>query len=244
MTTFHFKLKSGRNGIDHASYIARQGFHGNRDDLVVAGHGNLPAWAKDDPKVFWRAAERGERKNGAVYREAVIALPNELTPAQNEALVEDLLAKIAPSKPYQFAIHAPTSLLEGELNPHLHVMTSDRVDDGIERGADKFFSRYNTIHPEAGGRRKASGGRNALQLRDDVIARRKLVADTINAHLAKNGHKARVDHRTLKEQGIERSPERRISAVRIEKMSSRERAEYVAARKAASRNNPDGDPAD
>lgn len=244
MTTFHFKLKSGRNGIDHASYIARQGFHGNRDDLIVAGHGNLPAWAKDDPKIFWRAAERGERKNGAVYREAVIALPNELTPAQNEALVEDLLAKIAPGKPYQFAIHAPTSSLEGELNPHLHVMTSDRVDDGIERGADKFFSRYNTTRPEAGGRRKASGGRNSLQLRDDVIARRKLVADTINAHLAKNGHKARVDHRTLKEQGIERSPERRISAFRIEKMSSRERAEYVAARKAASRNKPDGNPAD
>ena len=48
-------------------------------------------------------------------------------------------------------------------------------------------------HDTPGGRwaRKASGGRNSLQLRDDVIKRRKLVADTINAHLAKNGHKAR-----------------------------------------------------
>ena len=244
MTTFHFKLKSGRNGIDHASYIARQGFHGNRDDLIVAGHGNLPAWAKDDPKTFWRAAEKGERKNGAVYREALIALPNELTLTQNAALVEDLLSKIARGKAYQFGIHAPTSSLEREPNPHVHVMTSDRIDDGIERSPETFFSRYTRAHPEAGGCRKASGGRSALQLRDDVISQRKLVADTINEHLAKNGHMVRVDHRTLKERGIERSPERRISAVRIEKMTIKERAEYVAARKAASRNKPDADPAD
>ena len=241
MTTFHFKLKSGRNGKDHASYIARQGFHSDRDDLLVAGHGNLPAWAKDDPKAFWRAAEKGERKNGAVYREAVIALPNELTPVQNEALVEDLVAKIAPGKPFQFAIHAPTSSLEGEPNPHVHVMTSDRVDDGIERGADRFFSRYNKTHPEAGGRRKASGGRNRMELRNDVLAKRKLVADTINEHLSMHGHDARVDHRTLREQGVDRTPERRMSAVLIEKMSEREKSEHVAARRAAVRERGRGD---
>ena len=231
MATFHFRLKSGRNAIDHALYIARQGFHSERNDLITSGHGNLPSWANEEPRKFWKAAEAGERKNGAVYREAVIALPNELTPAQIAALVEELIAKIAQGKPYQFAIHAPTSSLEGEPNPHAHVMTSDRVDDGIERSAEDFFSRYNATRPEAGGRRKASGGRNALQLRDEVIAKRKLVADTINSHLELNGHDARVDHRTLKDQGIERKAEQRIAAFRIERMSDQEKAQRVALRR-------------
>jgi hypothetical protein len=80
-----------------------------------------------------------------------------------------------------------------------------------------------------------------MELRDDVIAKRKLVADTINYHLAISGHEARVDHRTLKAQGISRPPERRISAIRIEKMSESEKAEHVAARKIASGTHVDGE---
>ena len=241
MATFHFRLKSGRNGRDHSSYIARQCFHSDRDDLIASGHGNLPTWANDEPKKFWKAGEQGERKNGAVYCEAVVALPNELSVQQNVALVEDLVSKLAPGKPYQYAIHAPTSSLEGEPNPHLHLMTSDRVDDGIAREAGTFFSRYNAARPETGGRKKAGGGRNPMELRDDVIAKRKLVADTINEHLAKHGHDARVDHRSLKQRGSKRKPERRISAVRIEKMSDREKSEYVATRKVQSADRTDSE---
>ena len=231
MATFHFKLKTGRNGSDHSSYIARQGSHSNRDDLIASGHCNLPKWSNNEPKTFWRAAERGERKNGAVYREAVIALPNELSTQQNVALAEELVRKLAPNRPSQHAIHAPTSSLEGELNPHLHLLMSDRLDDGIERSADRFFSRYNAANPEAGGRRKASGGLNAMELRNDVLAKRELVADTINDHLSMHGHGRRVDHRTLKEQGVDRTAEQRIASFRIEGMSAQEKAEFVAARK-------------
>lgn len=233
MASFHFKLKSGRNGCDHASYIARLGFHAHREDLIASGHGNMPAWANDDPRTFWKRAETGERKNGAVYREAVIALPKELDTQQNKALVDELIEKLAHGMPHQFAIHAPTSSLEGEPNPHLHLMTSERMDDGIERPAERFFSRYNPAHPESGGRKKAGGGRNAMELRNDVISKRKIVAETINHHLAINGHEARVDHRSLRQQGIERAPERRISAVRIEKMSDREKSKFVADRREA-----------
>lgn len=231
MSCFYFQLKSGRNGCDHALYIARQGFYASRGDLISSGHGNLPSWANDEPKRFWRAAESGERRNGSIYREMVIALPNELSHGENKRLVDDLLAKFALGKPYQFAIHEPTSALEGEPNPHVHLMMSDRLDDGIERGADRFFSRYNAANPEAGGRRKASGGLNAMELRNDVLAKRELVADTINHHLAKHGHDRRVDHRTLKEQGVDRTAEQRITSFRIEGMSAQEKAEFVAARK-------------
>lgn len=89
MATFHVQIKSGGKGTagDHADYIARNGFHRKRDDLVHASHGNLPRWAANDPKVMWKAADKYERKNGAAYREAIIALPAELTAEQNAALV-------------------------------------------------------------------------------------------------------------------------------------------------------------
>ena len=70
-----------------------------------------------------------------------------------------------------------------------------------------------------------------MQLRDDVLAKRELVANTINEHLAKGGHAARVDHRSLKQQGIDRKPERRVPKFRIDEMSEQEKARYVAARK-------------
>lgn len=230
MATYHFEIKSGRNASDHADYVARQGFRRMREDLVESGHGNLPVWAKNDPKVLWKVAEKFERKNGAVYREAIIALPGELTTEQNKVLVSDLVSKLCPGKSFQFAIHAPTSSLEGESNPHVHLMTSDRMHDDIERPAEQFFSRYNSKQPEKGGCRKASGGRDRKQLREDLIVTRKVVADTINHHLAANGHEARVDHRTLKEQGVRRKPERHLGPARVRGMSAQEKAEYVAVR--------------
>ncbi|HHA2712226.1 MobA/MobL family protein [Stenotrophomonas maltophilia] len=231
MASFHFEIKSGRNGYEHSHYVARKGFHRKRDDLIAAGHGNLPAWAKEDPGQLWKAAEKFERKNGAVYRESIIALPKELSLNQTQALVSDLIGKLAPGRPHQFAIHAPKSSLEAEVIPHLHLMTSDRVDDGIERPAERFFSRHNPANPERGGRKKSSGGRSRTEIREDLIATRKAVADTINHHLAINGHETRVDHRSLKERGIRKKPERYLGPAKIKSMSPTERAAYVAARK-------------
>lgn len=233
MASFRFEIKSGRNGYEHSHYVARKGFHAKRDDLVATGHGNLPPWAEGDPANVWKAAEKYERKNGAVYREAIIALPIELSMEQNHALVNDLVAKLAPGKPHQHAIHASKSSLEGNIIPHLHLMTSDRVDDGIERPAERFFARYNSAEPEKGGRKKHSGGRNRMEIRDELIATRKLVADTINHHLAINGQEARVDHRTLKARGIRRKAERYLGPAKIREMTATEKANYVSARREA-----------
>lgn len=232
MATFHFQIKSGRKGSakDHASYIARKGFHGRRGDLVDTSHGNMPTWAIADPHAFWRAADKYERQNGAAYREAVIALPGELTAAQNAALVSDLIDVLADGKPYQSAVHAPASSLEGEKNPHLHLMFCDRVDDGIERPAERFFRRFNRQDPATGGRKKASGGLNRMELRDQVLAARETVGETINKHLERSGHDARVDHRSLREQGAKRRSEPRLGQARIRGMSEEQKAEFVSLR--------------
>jgi hypothetical protein len=202
----------------------------DREDLIAADYGNMPPWAQDDPCDFWKASDKYERANGAVYREHEIALPSELTREHQIELVEQLVSELAGSKPFQYAIHGPHASLGNGTNTHLHLMYSDRVDDGIDRSPEQTFRRYNPQHPERGGRKKDSGGKNSMQMRDELIATRKKCADLQNAALAKYGHEARVDHRTLKVQGIARQPERHLGQTRIRTMSPEERKQYVAQR--------------
>lgn len=232
MASFHFEIKSGRKGVaaDHAAYIARQGWHQRRGDLMFSGSGNLPSWTGGDSTRFWKAADKHERANGAAYRELVIALPRELSLEQLRALVARYISELVGTRPYQFAVHGPVSSLQGEDNPHLHLMYSDRLPDGIERPAERMFSRYNRSNPEQGGCQKGSGGRTSMQMRDELIAKRKTAADIQNEYLAAYGHEARVDHRTLKEQGVARRAERHLGPARIKGMSAEEKREYSAMR--------------
>lgn len=231
MASFHYELKSGRNGYEHARYIAREGFHSKREDLVDVQCGNLPEWAEGDVGRFWKAADSHERKNGAVYRESIVALPVELTVEQNKTLARDIITKLARGKPYQAAIHAPSSSIEKHPNPHLHLMVSDRMDDGIERDEATFFARYNGKEPSQGGRRKDGGGSTRMEVRDALIAKRRLVAETINHHLGMHGFSLRVDHRKLSEQGLDRKAERHLGPMRVRQMAEKEKVTYVAVRK-------------
>lgn len=233
MATFHFSVKSGKKGTakEHARYITRQGSHAQRGDLVATSHGNLPAWAENDPARFWAASDAHERNNGSAYRELEIALPGELKGAEQHALVNKVVNEMVGSKPFQLAIHGPDAAIDGTTkNTHVHIMLSDRADDGIERSAEQTFKRYNPKHPERGGRRKDSGGKNKLALRDDLIETRRLCAELQNAALAAAGHDARVDHRSLKEQGVDREPERHLGPARVRSMNKEEKEQVVEAR--------------
>ncbi|WP_313274355.1 MobA/MobL family protein [Stenotrophomonas sp.] len=234
MKIFHLQLRTGAKGkaVGHSDYIRREGRYRSREDLVDVGCGNLPFWAKGNARAFWAAADAYERMNGAAYREFIIALPNELVGSGSRDLVHDLICYLAGTKPYQFAVHAPEASLEGGINLHLHLMISDRMPDGIDRPASQMFRRYNPDRPEAGGRRKDACGRTNEQVSENVIESRYMVAKIINEHLERNGIAERVDHRTLKEQGIERRAERHLGAFRIRGMSGDERLAYVTARQA------------
>ncbi|PXW26447.1 MobA/MobL family protein [Paraburkholderia caballeronis] len=234
MASFHHRIKSGKKGsaTDHSTYITRQGTHRKREeDLVATGFGNMPGWAQNDAASFWRSSDRYERANGAVYREHEIALPEELTLEQQQELVSQLVPALVGNKPFQYAIHAPDAALGSCTNTHLHLMFSDRENDGIERSPEQTFRRYNAKHPERGGRRKDSGGKTGMELRDQMIATRKKCADIQNSVLEKYGHTARVDHRTLKAQGIDRQPERHLGQARIRSMSPDDREQYGAQRR-------------
>ena len=191
----------------------------------------MPSWARYNPAAFWKAGDKHERANGAVYREHEIALPVELTPEQYKELVGAMIPAMVGDKPYEFAMHAPTSSIEGRTNTHLHLMFSDRMQDGIERSPEQTFGRHNAKHPENGGCKKDSGGKNRLELRDEVIKTRKTCAELQNAALKKHGHAARVDHRSLKAQGINRAPEYHLGPARIQGMSEADKARVVKNRR-------------
>lgn len=233
MATYHHSIKSGKKGTasSHAAYITRQGKHRTKEDLVLAGHGNMPDWSKNNPARFWQAGDRHERANGAVYREHEIALPNELSVEQIVGLVPDIVQTFAGGKPHQYGLHAPLSSIENQTNMHIHLMISDRMPDGIERSPEQTFARFNAKYPERGGCRKDSGGKSPREVSEQMMRTRKASADLINAALEKHGHAARVDHRSLKEREIARAPERHLGPTRIHAMTAEEKAQFALKRK-------------
>lgn len=215
MASYHFSVKVGAKGkaLAHAEYIAREGEYAVKyqEKLEAVGHGNMPQWAKARPNLFWQCADEFERKNGSSYREFEIALPRELNPQQRQALVASFVEQeLGEKHAYSWAIHTPKASLEGGEQPHAHIMFSERIQDGIERGADQFFKRYNAKQPERGGCQKSNIAKSAEQRKLELVALRERFADLQNAYLEAYGHSARVDHRSLLDQGLDRAPEKHL----------------------------------
>jgi hypothetical protein len=238
MASYHCSVKvdsKGRAG-PHAMYIAREGKYtdakqkNKREDLESKTHGNMPNWAQKRPNLFWQAADEHERANGATYREIEIALPRELTPIQRRALVEDFVRQeIGLHHAYQWAIHIPRAALEKGEQPHAHIMYSERTTDGIERDPEQYFKRYNAKNPEKGGCKKDSAGTP-----ERLQATRERVATLTNLHLERAGHATTVDHRSLREQGIDRLPETHIGPVTVRQMPEFEISALLERREAES----------
>ena len=190
MSSYHCSVKVGGKGqaSGHAAYIAREGHYAERagyEDLEATGHGNLPAWADGKPALFWTAADRHERANGATYREIEIALPRELNPAQRRELVLDFIQhEIEDRHTHQWAIHNPGAALAGGEQPHAHLMYSERTIDGIERDPEQYFKRYNAKHSERGGCRKDSAGTE-----ERLLETRQRWAEVQNTHLQQGRHR-------------------------------------------------------
>jgi hypothetical protein len=232
MASFSCQIKSGLKGSaeNHWEYIMRRGEHRARDEVLFSGYGNLPTWAEANPAYFFACSDKYERSNGTAYKELIIALPAEFPIKKLQILVVTTVNALIGLKPFQYAVHAPNSSLQGETNVHVHIMYSDRVEDGIDRSPEQMFSRYNAADPTRGGQRKDSGGKTNAELREKLIAKRKLVADIQNAHLAMNGYSERVDHRSLKEQGLTRIAEKHLGPSRIRTMSDKEKNEIIERR--------------
>lgn len=225
MASYHLSVKTGGKGkaSSHADYIAREDKYSRPKDtdLEHKESGNMPAWAAHKPSEFWKAADTFERANGCTYREIEIALPRELKPEQRLELVRDFVKQeIGDRHTYQFAIHNPKAAIDGGEQPHAHIMFSERLNDGIERDPQHYFKRANSKDPERGGAKKVRFGETPSERKDYLIAQRERWAELQNQYLERYQHRDRVDARSLKEQGIERQPERHLGAGQVRKLDT------------------------
>lgn len=216
-----------------------------RDDIVARGSGNMPRWAIT-PAMFWRASDTHERANGATYREHELTLPRELNHAQRlDLLAAWIKQELGDKHAYQWAMHSPLAL-DGEEQPHVHLMFSERQVDDIERDPEQYFKRYNAKNPERGGCKKGWGPhagetRSLAERRDDLVALRQRWEVMVNAHLAAAGVEARIDMRSHVDRGItDIAPEKKLSPIDARKPGvianlakfRAARTEYLAARAA------------
>lgn len=162
---------------------------GGVDDSVIVLPDGAPSWATDRA-ALWNAAEKAEkRKDACVAREFEGALPDELPPSERRRLAVDFAQEMAQREgcAVDIALHAPGS--KGDMrNHHFHLLRSTRV-----MTPDGFGGKLET--------EKAGRDRRA-----DLEWYRARWAELVNERLMENGINARVDHRSLKDQGIDRAP--------------------------------------
>ena len=207
MAIYHLTAKTVSRGVStsaaaRSDYIERSGRYADDEaEVLHKGHGNMPAWAEAAPRNYWEAADAHERASGRLFKQLEFALPKELSPAQQTVLAVSFCREMARTKdgplPYSFAVHKG----HDKEHPHCHLLISERVNDGVAREPGLWFKRA-AKDPSKGGARKT----NELRPREWLLQCRELWAGRANHALRLAGREARIDHRTLEAQGIDREP--------------------------------------
>jgi len=122
MATDFVQASNGRNGKNHAAYIAGEGRYADKNEVIFSEDGNLPQWAKSAAE-FFAAADKHEAqaksKKGRSYRGLMIPIPHE-APDKVQWSRDFTREVCGTDHAFRLGVHA----LEG--NPHLHLMFSER----------------------------------------------------------------------------------------------------------------------
>jgi hypothetical protein len=176
------KIADERTGDVHD--YTRKGGVESAELVLPAG---APEWATDRA-ALWNAAEQSEtRKNSTVAREFEVALPAELSPAERRGLAVAFGQELAERHgcAVDVAIHAPGK--EGDnRNHHAHILCTTR-----RLTPEGFGAKTRELDDQKTG---------------EVTRWRGRWAELANEALERAGSTERVDHRSLKAQGIERDP--------------------------------------
>jgi hypothetical protein len=236
MATYHVSIKVARKvgtgdtrASAHYLYLSRLGQYEtlrSDEELINVESGNMPTWAVEDPAVFWYASDIYERKRGSVYREIEAALPRELSSEQQYEIVQKFVDQVlSKDHPYTFAIHSKASL-DNLAQPHVHLMWSERKLDGIERDPGHFFQRAAAARKGKDGKAKriphiSEGGCKKISMHPRIDDFRELWATMTNDAYSKAGLKINVSHKSFKERGIDKDPERHLGPSRIRHIESK-----------------------
>jgi len=130
--------------------------------------------------IAWISAEEeAGRKNARVIDKLMLALPLELSEEQRAGLIRDFAERITQGRaPWLAALHMSG---KDASNPHAHLVIRDKCPTTGKRVAN-------------------------LSDKDSTERLRALWQEVANAALARAGSEARIDHRTLEAQGVDRLP--------------------------------------
>lgn len=205
MAIYHFSMKTvsrskGRSAVAAAAYRSGQKLVDHYYGLVhdytkKSGIELAQIFTPDDcaPTLqnrqdLWNEAEKAEkRSNSTIAREFEIAFPQELSQAQRKAMLIELCEEIVKRHGVvvDACIHAPhTKGGTDDRNFHAHVLMTTRqaTPEGLGKKTRELDDRK-------------SG---------EVQWWRAKFAELTNSHLEKAGHEIRIDHRSYKDQGIDR----------------------------------------
>lgn len=225
---------AGSSAVASVSYITSRPMADERTGERYWGFGRrervelvdvaLPAgadrsWA--DPAVLANAMEAAEKRaDGRPAKKIMVALPRELSTAQQARAVEAFIGQCLTARGYAavWAIHTDK---DGR-NPHAHIIVANRrlgtngkwlAKSRSMFALDGHGQRIPVIDPATGEQKRRANGRlvwkrttisdNPLDSAEELKYMRAQWADTCNRLLPDT---TRIDHRTLEAQGIDRIP--------------------------------------
>lgn len=213
MAIYRFEAKviarsQGRSATASAAYRAGQSIDDERTGIVfdytrkrgvlyseILTPPNTPDWMRDRAQL-WNAVEKVEKRRDAqLARDLLLSLPHELTQEQRRNLVREFVTTefVAQGMIADVAIHAPDR--QGDIrNYHAHILLTMR--ELVPNGFGYKVREWNAT--------------------EQLETWREHWADSVNSHLEKYGHEARVDHRSLADQGIDHEPEPKQGPVATE----------------------------
>ncbi len=231
MAVYHLNLKTfGRSGgssaVGAAAYrsgerirderTGRTYDHSDRQDIMHKEimtpsrfDGSNMRWA-GDRAYLWNAAESAEsRRNARVAREYLVALPVELSAEQRLELVRGFSQELVDR--YQFAldlsVHEPRDFPGSDpRNFHAHLLATTR------EATPQGLAAKTTLEM-SDAQRRALGLKPAIH---ELLFVRERWATVTNEALRDAHVEARVDHRSLAAQGIDREPYPRIPYAALE----------------------------
>ncbi|MQW24606.1 Ti-type conjugative transfer relaxase TraA, partial [Sinorhizobium meliloti] len=218
---------AGRSSVSAAAYRHRTrmideqagtsfSYRGGASELVheeLALPDDIPAWLKaaiDGQSVakaseaLWNAVEAHEtRADAQLARELIIALPEELTRAENIALVREFVRDNLTSK----GMVADWVYHDKDGNPHIHLMAALRPLTEQGFGPKKVPVLGEDGEPLRVVTPDRPNGKIVYKLwagdKETIKAWKIAWAETANRHLALAGHEIRLDGRSYAEQGLD-----------------------------------------
>jgi len=227
MAIYHFSMKTisrgkGRSVTAAAAYRSASRIHDERTDRthdylakrgvlssVILAPSRAPEWART-PETLWNQVEQVEkRKDARLARENIVALPHELSVEDNvvwlHRFVQDHYVKRGMVA--QVSVHGAEQESDPR-NMHAHILLTDRqvTRNGFKEKKVRSWNDKATL----------------MQWREAF-------ADRQNEALREHGFEVRVDHRSYRDQGLEREPSQHLGPA-MHRMEQEEKQTFVGER--------------